>query len=1778
MNAIDLEGRDPKDRSSNPTLLVLGMHRSGTSAITGSLGYSGAWVGEEAELTIPNVENPQGFWERRDVRELCDRLLLAAGADWWKIADFDPKAIPLATLAEQRRKFKRIVSALNEYATWTVKEPRLCLLLPVLRDYLRNPICIHIYRNPLEVARSLQARDGFSISAGLALWEAYNLHALNASRDLPRILVSHRSLISHPTKTLNALVEKLEEFDLDHPIRPDTELIERFIDPGLYHQKATDEETEDFLLPSQHALWSSLRSGKFLDHHNNASITHATRQQLLDLETAELSISRRQGEAEKLAADLRTRDRTLSELNAGMESRADTIRARDETIDEINARLKERAAAIQAHERTIGELNAGMESRAATIQARDETIDEINARLKERAAAIQAHERTIGELNAGMESRADTIRARDETIDEINARLKERAAAIQVHQRTIGELNAGMESRADTIRARDETIDEINARLKERAAAIQAHERTIGELNAGMESRAATIRARDETIDEINARLKERAAAIQAHQRTIGELNAGMESRADTIRARDETIDEINARLKERAAAIQAHQRTIGELNAGMESRADTIQARDETIDEINARLKERAAAIQAHQRTIGELNAGMESRADTIRARDETIDEINARLRERANTIQAHQRTIGELNAGMESRAATIRARDETIDEINARLKERAATIQANDRTIAELNAGMKSRADTIRARDETIDEINARLESRADTIRARDETIDENNARLESRAATIRARDETIDEINTRLESHADTIRARDETISELDARMLNRAHTIQARDRTIGDLNAGMKSRADTIRARDKTISDLRNSTSWKVTRPLRAVSLGVRWFANDVRRVLGRFSQRDTGRIAPATGPGRIAAEHPASATRAPGDDRESAATDRLADLIGRFGEARRSERTYGTSGKKRAADRSKTKVTVIAWDLGHNPLGRTYLLADVLRNDYDVELIGANFPRFGNEIWKPLRNCSRVTVKRFPGANFPDHFNRMEDIARQIEGDVIIVSKPRLPSLELAILAKLHRNRPVILDVDDHEPGFFRNRRPLSLDEVKTRRHRQDFKCPHDEVWTRYSETLIPLFDQVTVSGEELRKKFGGQVLPHIRDEYDFDPAAYPRDLLRAELGFTPRDKVVLFVGTPRMHKGIARIFAALKNLNRPDYKLVVVGTPADREARRFFSTCSPDEVQVVADTPFRDLPGYLCIGDLICLIQAEDKDVSLYQTPAKFTDGLSMGIPMLASNVPPLVHLANQGLLELLNDTPLDRKIDEIFSHYETFKQKAMQNREVYQREYSYAAHLPRLKSTISRLSGNPSPIPDAFHELIAYHREMFSDSAHLPRVTAEIVVDRRRSAAPAADNVRADGRRLPRIKPATQAGDKLDIVFFWKQNDTGIYGRRQDMLVKYLARDSRIHRIFHFDAPLDLFQSGQAAIRSGQAGRYSHARLVLNQTLGRKLRLKDTNKIRFDTFVHAGNRRLVPRFMKRVLPCEKDYLDYLDRTMQRHNIGLRRTVFWVCPNNFDFPSIADRFQPDLVVADVIDDQRKWPVKPNYRERLHANYQEVLARSDLAFANCRSVFEGMQEFTDNIHLFPNAAEILEEEARHWPKPAELRSMKGPVIGYVGNLDIARIDLDLLSVTATERPDWNLVFIGSMHQNKDLLDLDRFKNVHFLGVRPYEKAIRYIRHFDVAMVPHLDNELTRHMNPLKLYVYFSLHVPVVITPIANAGEFEEFFEIGRTPGEFIERIGHCLDNDTISERLDSIRGLLKTNSWEERVARMLPLIEAQFAGQ
>ena len=465
MRDVNLVEQGQEERHPRSSLLVLGMHRSGTSAITGALGLCGAWVGEEGELTGANVENPRGFWERRDTREICDRLLHASGADWWKVANFDLEAVPRAVLAEERKKFAGVVTTLSERGTWVLKEPRLCLLLPALRDYVADPVCIHIFRNPLEVARSLQMRNGFGIAGGLALWEAYNLHALNAAKNLPRILVFHESLMLRPMETVTGILGELAELGVGGLAAPNEARLEHFVNPSLYRKRVAKKEANDFLSASQRTLWRRLCSGEIRDEMGSLSLPRTTRQHLFDLESTERSLKQFTERTKALNREVSARRRTIGEL--------------ERRTARLTTELGSKRSAISAHQRTIKAQAETIGAREATIEAQTETIGTHEATIESQAETIGAHEATI-------ESQAETIGAHESTIES-------QAETIGAHESTI-------ESQAETIGAHESTIESQAETIGTREATIESQAETIGAREKTIESRGAAIGARDATI------------------------------------------------------------------------------------------------------------------------------------------------------------------------------------------------------------------------------------------------------------------------------------------------------------------------------------------------------------------------------------------------------------------------------------------------------------------------------------------------------------------------------------------------------------------------------------------------------------------------------------------------------------------------------------------------------------------------------------------------------------------------------------------------------------------------------------------------------------------------------------------------------------------------------------------------------------------------------------------------------------------------------------------------------------------------------------------------------------------------------------------------------------------------------------------------------------------------------------------------------------------------------------------------------------------------------
>jgi hypothetical protein len=182
-------------------VLVLGMHRSGTSALTGTLAKLGVCLGREESALPPRPDNPRGFWENIGIFAANERLLTQIDSSW-----DDTSALPLdwqrhpAALRAKREIRELLESEMAGAEVWAVKDPRLCRLLPLWREMLEEMgvsisyvMCV---RHPLEVARSLAARDGFSVEKGFALWLRHVQEAELSTRGAARVAVAYDDFLT----------------------------------------------------------------------------------------------------------------------------------------------------------------------------------------------------------------------------------------------------------------------------------------------------------------------------------------------------------------------------------------------------------------------------------------------------------------------------------------------------------------------------------------------------------------------------------------------------------------------------------------------------------------------------------------------------------------------------------------------------------------------------------------------------------------------------------------------------------------------------------------------------------------------------------------------------------------------------------------------------------------------------------------------------------------------------------------------------------------------------------------------------------------------------------------------------------------------------------------------------------------------------------------------------------------------------------------------------------------------------------------------------------------------------------------------------------------------------------------------------------------------------------------------------------------------------------------------------------------------------------------------
>lgn len=244
-NEITIDEKSEPKHMERPGFIVLGMHRSGTSMLSGlmvqGLGYK---VGDP--LIGGHYDNPKGFFELLPIVLQNDKFLAKQRASWaTNVINFDNnKAVEhKRTNQVNFKEGERGLAFLNDpnKSPWLQKDPRMCITLGVWLELMdREPAVLFTYRHPLEVANSLEKRqESVPFYQGLRLWIVYNIRAVQNSAHLCRVLSSNEAVLANPLQEVQRISDELTS-KCGVPAPPkklQQSIIDRFLDPNLQHKK-----------------------------------------------------------------------------------------------------------------------------------------------------------------------------------------------------------------------------------------------------------------------------------------------------------------------------------------------------------------------------------------------------------------------------------------------------------------------------------------------------------------------------------------------------------------------------------------------------------------------------------------------------------------------------------------------------------------------------------------------------------------------------------------------------------------------------------------------------------------------------------------------------------------------------------------------------------------------------------------------------------------------------------------------------------------------------------------------------------------------------------------------------------------------------------------------------------------------------------------------------------------------------------------------------------------------------------------------------------------------------------------------------------------------------------------------------------------------------------------------------------------------------------------------------------------------------------------------------
>jgi hypothetical protein len=547
-------------KSGRSCILIAGMHRSGTSALSRVLNLVGCT--HPQNLVEANYANASGYWESERLSLFNDDILKAAGSSWDDWANYAPDWIDSPMMGTFARQATKLYSEEFGDADLTVfKDPRLCRLLPfwlpILQSEKIDPYVILPIRNPNEVAASLTKRNGLDHYYGHLFWLRHILDGEIGSRGLKRAFVTYNDLMESYSIVLTTTEQNL---GIKWPRRSarTSEEIEAYLSEKLRHERASDKailsdaSTLDWLRQTYEIMLRWAEKGE--DAADYATLDTI----LVEFNDAAKRFGRLVFRGKNALAELIEVNKVVIERDQQLAAR-DAVRVKLEKENvEQRGTIAQRDLALQARQNELGGIYAEATNLREQLAQKDQEL----------AAAEQNVEKSMMLYEAEKAAAKEQVRRIQTELDQVLKVVVEMEAGnVSLVQSFNDKLSQSEAEKA----AAAQQIEEMQTKLDDAIKAHQALETKNIDLAKGFRD---TFALAEQDNEELTQRLRSAESALEELEKSrradLYELNQAKSSLAQKKAEADDYYFQAKRYEDEKAELVQAISDLQSEIDASI--------------------------------------------------------------------------------------------------------------------------------------------------------------------------------------------------------------------------------------------------------------------------------------------------------------------------------------------------------------------------------------------------------------------------------------------------------------------------------------------------------------------------------------------------------------------------------------------------------------------------------------------------------------------------------------------------------------------------------------------------------------------------------------------------------------------------------------------------------------------------------------------------------------------------------------------------------------------------------------------------------------------------------------------------------------------------------------------------------------------------------------------------------------------------------------------------------------------------------------------------------